>query len=111
VDDLPESISVLAYHCLTLERDLQSLVREPETPNSDLRETRFGQILVYGLLKLHQLLRSRQAKTAESLASHFVFNPLSHQANVSSDSQQARSSSRLKGISMGSLAKSSQAVS
>ena len=96
VYDLPESIPVLPSHCLALEGDLQSLVRESESTNSDLWQTRSRKILVYCLLKRHQLLRGRQAKTTESLASRFVFNPLSRGANVSSDSRRGRSSSRLK---------------
>jgi hypothetical protein len=84
VYDLPKSVSVLAGHRLTLEGDLESLVWKSEAPDSDLGETGFQQVLVYCCLKLHQLLRSRQARdNRESSALVFVFKPLNGAAEVS----------------------------
>jgi hypothetical protein len=84
VYDLPQSVPVLTGHSLALKGDLESLVWKSEAPDSDLGETGFQQVLVYCCLKLHQLLRSRQARdNRESSALHFVFKPQTAALGVS----------------------------
>ena len=75
--DLPESVLVFSGHCLPFKGDLECLVGELEPVDSDLWKSRFHQLLVYRLLKVHQLLRSRQSRSnRESRRWIWIFNPL-----------------------------------
>jgi len=84
VYDLPESVLVFSGHCLSFKGDLECLVGELEPVDSDLWKSRFHQLLVYRLLKVHQLLRSRQSRSnRESRRWISIFNPLRTQRGTS----------------------------